>query len=607
MGFQRTPTYIFNDKTSTGIDKVPVGRIITVKNFDGETKSFTKISNTGLLSTTTIEDIFDNDAVVQNIASGTTSGTGTGSYIVGVDNRETITISSDGTTLLTTNYNPDTLSIYVNGIKLTADSYTATNGTSITLDSGVDTTDVVEVISQSFTDIGDIDLSGSGGTSIGEYRSNVFEPTVSTTTFNVAYNPDTLNIFVNGLRLTPGSYTATNGTSIVLNTAVEGGDVVEIISQDFTPVGDVTAGDTLPSQTGNAGKVLGTNGTVTSWVEQAVGGGSAEYPSQTGNTGKYLSTDGTSVLWSTITHPEELPSQTGNTGKFLTTDGTTSSWGTVSADAVAYDKTNFTATAGQTVFTKSYEVGYIDVYVNGLKIPSAEFTATNGTSVTIGGGTNDGDIVEMISYQSIGAISLDHTAMNNIGTNTHAQIDTHIADTAKHFTQAEISITESQISDLGTYAPQATTYTKSEVDTAVAGAGGSTTAIYYSGGLNGGSKGSTDGVQATLPWGDLEVASGIAHSAGLFTIATAGKYLVHVGINYVLFNATSGSFRIYKGANIVKDANASHEAAIGSTIFWAMSVVIDASIGDIIKVTEPGFNGGVFTTGTNITISYIGE
>ena len=255
MGFQRTPTYIFNDKTSTGIDKVPIGRIITVKNFDGETKSFTKISNTGLLSTTTIEDIFDNDAVVQNIASGTTSGTGT----------------------------------------------------------------------------------GSGGTSIGEYRSNVFEPTVSTTTFNVAYNPDTLNIFVNGLRLTPGSYTATNGTSIVLNTAVEGGDVVEIISQDFTPVGDVTAGDTLPSQTGNAGKVLGTDGTVTSWVEQAVGGGSAEYPTQTGNTGKYLSTDGTSVLWSTITHPEELPSQTGNTGKYLTTDGTTSSWGTVSADAVAYD------------------------------------------------------------------------------------------------------------------------------------------------------------------------------------------------------------------------------------------------------------------------------
>lgn len=46
----------------------------------------------------------------------------------------------------------------------------------------------------------------------------------------------------------------------------------------------------------------------------------------------------------------------------------------------------------------------------------------------------------------------DHTALSNIGTNTHAQIDTHIADSTVHFTQAAISITESQISDLQNYA-----------------------------------------------------------------------------------------------------------------------------------------------------------
>jgi hypothetical protein len=42
----------------------------------------------------------------------------------------------------------------------------------------------------------------------------------------------------------------------------------------------------------------------------------------------------------------------------------------------------------------------------------------------------------------------DHTLLSNIGTNTHAQIDSHIADSTIHFTQAAISITESQISDL---------------------------------------------------------------------------------------------------------------------------------------------------------------
>lgn len=45
----------------------------------------------------------------------------------------------------------------------------------------------------------------------------------------------------------------------------------------------------------------------------------------------------------------------------------------------------------------------------------------------------------------------DHTLLSNIGTNTHAQIDTHIGDTTLHYTQASISITESQISDLGVY------------------------------------------------------------------------------------------------------------------------------------------------------------
>ena len=43
--------------------------------------------------------------------------------------------------------------------------------------------------------------------------------------------------------------------------------------------------------------------------------------------------------------------------------------------------------------------------------------------------------------------------MSNIGTNTHAQIDTHLSDGTVHFTQAGISITESQISDFGNYEP----------------------------------------------------------------------------------------------------------------------------------------------------------
>lgn len=49
-------------------------------------------------------------------------------------------------------------------------------------------------------------------------------------------------------------------------------------------------------------------------------------PSQTGNAGKFLGTDGTNATWETV---DALPSQTGNDGKYLTTDGTTASWTTV--------------------------------------------------------------------------------------------------------------------------------------------------------------------------------------------------------------------------------------------------------------------------------------
>ena len=53
-----------------------------------------------------------------------------------------------------------------------------------------------------------------------------------------------------------------------------------------------------------------------------------EIPSQTGNSGKFLTTNGTTPSWATV---DTLPSQSGNSGKFLTTNGTTASWGEIAA------------------------------------------------------------------------------------------------------------------------------------------------------------------------------------------------------------------------------------------------------------------------------------
>lgn len=52
--------------------------------------------------------------------------------------------------------------------------------------------------------------------------------------------------------------------------------------------------------------------------------------------------------------------------------------------------------------------------------------------------------------ETIPAWVTDHTLLTNIWTNTHTSIDTHIATTGIHFTQASISIPASQISDFDT-------------------------------------------------------------------------------------------------------------------------------------------------------------
>ncbi len=63
--------------------------------------------------------------------------------------------------------------------------------------------------------------------------------------------------------------------------------------------------------------------------------------------------------------------------------------------------TTITATAGQTTFTTTsgYQLGYIDVFLNGTKLVSGDdFTASNGTSIILVSGANVGDSIELVSY-----------------------------------------------------------------------------------------------------------------------------------------------------------------------------------------------------------------
>jgi hypothetical protein len=62
--------------------------------------------------------------------------------------------------------------------------------------------------------------------------------------------------------------------------------------------------------------------------------------------------------------------------------------------------TEISATAGQTTFTVNggYTVGYIDVFVNGSQLQTSDFTATNGTSVTLNAAAIAGDDIRLVAW-----------------------------------------------------------------------------------------------------------------------------------------------------------------------------------------------------------------
>ena len=81
----------------------------------------------------------------------------------------------------------------------------------------------------------------------------------------------------------------------------------------------------------------------------------------------------------------------------LTSNGTTATWAAGGGGgSSAYTRTTFTATAGQTAFTVTYAVGYLQIYVNGVLLTGSDYTASSGTGFTLNVACAVGDIVEAL-------------------------------------------------------------------------------------------------------------------------------------------------------------------------------------------------------------------
>ena len=91
-------------------------------------------------------------------------------------------------------------------------------------------------------------------------------------------------------------------------------------------------------------------------------------------------------------------SSTGANGQVLQSTGIGVTWATL---PTARTNSIQTATEDQTTFNFNYNVGYLDVFYNGVKLASSEFTASNGTTVVLGDVAFAGDVVEFISYNTV--------------------------------------------------------------------------------------------------------------------------------------------------------------------------------------------------------------
>lgn len=106
-----------------------------------------------------------------------------------------------------------------------------------------------------------------------------------------------------------------------------------------------------------------------------------------------------------------------------------SSW-TAAGSAVngTAERQEYTATSGQTSFNATYDVGFVDVYLNGSRlVPTTDFTATNGSQVVLTSGATTGDNVGIIAYGAFDVANVYTQAQSNA---RYAQLSNNLSDLA---------------------------------------------------------------------------------------------------------------------------------------------------------------------------------
>ncbi len=285
----------------------------------------------------------------------------------------------------------------ISGVNLTGVVTSITAGSNITLTGGP---------------TGAVTIAASGGSS-----SNSFETIAVSGQSDVVADSatDTLTL-VAGSNMTITTNAGGDSITFASSGGGGGGDTVSIESS-ATDILSVSSGaisaddagaDKLVFWDDSAGKLtyltVGSNLTVTNTTISASGGG--------GGGAIGIQSGGT-----------EITSSAGTinfvgTGITMADDGAVTD---ISIPSAIRTTNRYIATANQTTFSATYTVGYVDVFLNGIKLDGQdEFTATNGTSVVLTDGATVNDIVEIVAQQI--SANLTITGISNVVEDTTPQL-----------------------------------------------------------------------------------------------------------------------------------------------------------------------------------------
>ena len=232
-----------------------------------------------------------------------------------------------------------------------------------------------------------------------------FVASAGQTVYTIAYtNAENVDVFMNGILMDGGGdqYTLSGNNTLTLEAGASSGDKILVYDWDNSEIRVLseyvaTEGQSVFNVTfiNMVMTDVYINGLLYSPDQYTLTGGTTltlENSLQAGDLLKFYVWPAYMVYSATSTNADTLSGYT--SAYHLDYDNFTN---TPTIPNLVVDKTDITATAGQTSFTANYSILNVDVFLNGIKVRPTEYTATNGTSVVFHTGVEEDSWVQVVS------------------------------------------------------------------------------------------------------------------------------------------------------------------------------------------------------------------